>query len=213
MSQPKLSKAVEGFLLSKSANGQSSYTIRNYRKEMERFVDWVGDIPIDKVNSEKIQNYLKYLKDDFLITYTATTPIKPRRLSPKSLRNTWGTLSSFWRWTVREFQITSPFNIPPIKAQTKPIASLNLEELEKLLQACESCFKLSKTGKTYSSKRPTSKRDRAIILLLLDCGLRVSELCNLSLGDLDLEAGRALITGKGNKSRYIYLGKLSFNDE
>jgi site-specific recombinase XerD len=159
MPQPKLSKAVEGFLLSKSANGQSSYTIRNYRKEMERFVDWVGDIPIDKVNSEIIQNYLKYLKDDFLITYTATTPIKPRRLSPKSLRNTWGTLSSFWRWTVREFQITSPFNIPPIKAQTKPIASLNLEELEKLLQACESCFKgrflnhiFEKREKTYLGK-------------------------------------------------------------
>ena len=39
--------------------------------------------------------------------------------------------------------------------------------------------------------------------------MRVSELCNIRMKDLDLENGKIFITGKGNKSRYVFLGKVS----
>jgi len=48
------------------------------------------------------------------------------------------------------------------------------------------------------------RRDEAIIRLLLDCGLRVSELCGLRLTDVNLDQEMAIVTGKGNKVRPVY---------
>jgi site-specific recombinase XerD len=209
MSYPYLSRAIEGFLLSKSSSGRSPNTIRNYKQELGRFVEWLGDIPIDEISSNQLKEYLKYLRDDFRITHVATTPISPRKLSSKSLRNTWGTLSSFWTWASNEFDFDSPFDLIPIKAHTKPINPLNMDEIGKLLKGCETSMKLSRGKKTFASKRRTCKRDRAIILTLLDTGMRVSELCGINIEDVNFETGRIFVTGKGNKSRYVYLGKVS----
>jgi len=62
-------------------------------------------------------------------------------------------------------------------------------------------------------RRPTSRRDRAIILMLLDTGLRASELCKLRVGDIDLRTGRVEIRhgpgggAKGGKGRIVFVGK------
>ena len=209
MAYPSLSRAVEGFILSKSSSGRSPNTIRNYKQELGRFADWLGDIPIDDISSRQLKEYMKFLRDEFRITHVATTPISPRKLSSKSLRNTWGTLSSFWNWASKEFGLDSPFNLIPVKAHTKPINPLSMDEIEKLLKGCETSIKLSRGKKTFASKRRTCKRDRAIILTLLDTGIRVSELCGITVKDVDFDSGRILVTGKGNKSRYVYLGKVS----
>lgn len=209
MSQPNLSRAIEGFLLSKSTSGRSAYTIRNYKKELERFVEWIEDKPVSMVTSNHLAEYMRYLREDFQITHVATTPIKPRQLSQKTLRNTWGTLSSFWNWATREFDINNPFDVSPIQAKTKPINPLSMGDVEKLLKACECSYKKPNGKKAYTAKRNTSKRDKAIILTLLDSGFRVSELCGINVGDFNFEIGRILVTGKGNKQRFVYLGKLS----
>jgi site-specific recombinase XerD len=110
MIYPIISKAVEGFLLNKAASGRSNNTIRNYTKELSRFAEWLNDDYINKVTTKRIEEYMKYLREEFLITHVATTEIEPRRLSPKTFRNTWGTLSSFWNWTSKEYEISNPFN-------------------------------------------------------------------------------------------------------
>ncbi len=62
-------------------------------------------------------------------------------------------------------------------------------------------------------RRPTAKRDRALILTLLDTGLRASELCALKIGDVDPKTGKVQIKhgllggAKGGKGRTVYLGK------
>lgn len=209
MAYPNLSRAIEGFILSKSSSDRSPNTIRNYQQELGRFVDWLGDIPIDEISSSQLKEYMKYLRDDFRITHVATTPISPRKLSSKSLRNTWGTLSSFWNWASKEFGLDSPFNLVPVRVHTKPIDTMNMDDIEKLLNSCEMSMKTSRSRKTFASKRRTCKRDRAIILTLLDTVIRVSELCGININDIDFETGRIFVTGKGNKSRYVYLGKVS----
>ena len=209
MSAIKLSKAVEGFLLSKSASGRSQYTIRNYKKELQRFTEWIGDNSISSITKVQIEKYFQYLRNEFRITHRANTSITPRKLSDKSLKNVWGTLSAFWNLTSKEFNITNPFDVSPIKAHTKPINPLTLDEIEAILKACESCMKNSRDKTEYKSKRPTARRDKAIILTLLDCGLRVSELTGINLGDIDFEMGKIIVTGKGNKQRLVYLGKIS----
>jgi site-specific recombinase XerD len=55
---------------------------------------------------------------------------------------------------------------------------------------------------TLQSK-PGELRDRAFVLLLADSGLRVSEACNLKIGDVDLVERRAVVTGKGNKQAIV----------
>lgn len=58
------------------------------------------------------------------------------------------------------------------------------------------------------SRRPTAKRDRAIILCLLDTGLRASELCDLQMRDYEPDSGQLYIRhGKGDKRRVVYLGQ------
>lgn len=109
-----------------------------------------------------------------------------------------------------EYDIPNPFTVPRIKAHTKPIDPISLDTVEKLLKACNALVKRRDgAGREYYSRRPTAKRDRAILLFLLDTGVRVSELCGADICDVDFELGRVLVTGKGNKSRYVYLGRIS----
>jgi integrase/recombinase XerD len=56
---------------------------------------------------------------------------------------------------------------------------------------------------------PLHRRDRAILEVLYGTGMRVSELCGLSLGDLDADAGLARVLGKGAKERVVPLGRLA----
>lgn len=209
MSYPTLSRTIEGFVLAKSASGLSANTIRNYQTDLCRFTEWVGDRSIDSITSKQLEQFIKYLRDDFRITHIATTKVTPRKLSSKSIKNTWGTLSSFWNWVSREFELPNPFSVPAIKAHTKPIDPLSMETIERLILVCDSSTKKSQLRKSYISKRSTAKRDKAIILTLLDTGMRVSELCGIDISTVDFDMGRILVTGKGNKQRFVYLGKVS----
>ena len=56
---------------------------------------------------------------------------------------------------------------------------------------------------------PVARRDRAVLEVLYGCGLRISELCGLSLGDVDLQACLARVLGKGSKERIVPIGRLA----
>jgi integrase/recombinase XerD len=64
-------------------------------------------------------------------------------------------------------------------------------------------------------RRPSSNRDQAIVLMLLDTGLRATELCSLIINDVDLKTGKVTIRhgvaggAKGGKGRTVYLGKVA----
>lgn len=209
MLYPSVSRAVEGFLLNIAAAGRSSNTIRNYRAELKRFTDWIGDIEINKVDSKHNENYLLYLRNDFKITHVATTRVAPRKISQKTLSNAHGILAVYWKWVSNEFLISNPFKVPRIKSYSKPISPLNESDIELLLKACQQTHKTPKNMRAYSASRNTYKRDKAIILTLLDTGMRVSELCGIQIKDFISESGRLVITGKGSKTRFVYLGKVS----
>lgn len=81
-------------------------------------------------------------------------------------------------------------NPPAVKAPPVPV--LSDEELSALMKAVN--------GKTF-----LQRRDEAIVRFLLDTGVRVSELCGLTVEGVDLDNGMALVTGKGSKIRPVYL--------
>jgi len=117
-------------------------------------------------------------------------------LSARSVARHLSTLRSFYTFLVREGRLASDPTEhlgAPRQWQTIP-KFLNLEEIERLLTSPD-------------AGRAIGLRDHAMIELLFATGLRVSELCGLGVGDLNLEMGVLRATGKGNKQRMIPVGK------
>jgi integrase/recombinase XerD len=209
MSSPALSRVIEGFILHQSASGRSPNTIRNYKGDLLRFQDYLENCEVKSITPQQIESFFVYLKNDFRITHVATTPIAPKKISQKTLSNAHGTLAVFWKWVCNEYNLKNPFKVAPIQFYSKPILPLKNEEINKLLLQCKATNKTPSHMKSYSSQRVTAKRDRALILTLLDTGMRVSELCQIRMRDIDQVSGKIFITGKGNKSRFVFLGKVS----
>jgi len=113
--------------------------------------------------------------------------------APGTIRTRWKGLHRFCGWLVAEGELTAhpmtglsaPLS-PPL-----PVPVLTDAELTALIKACQ--------GTTFRDRR-----DEAVIRLLLDCGMRVSELTGLTVEGVDLDREMALVTGKGNKIRPVY---------
>ena len=96
--------------------------------------------------------------------------------------------------------------IAPPDPKAPVVEPLAKEEIDALLAACDR-GKTWKTRQLIASERPTADRDRAIILTLLDTGLRASELCGIQIGDINMTANSIKVLGKGQKERLVYFGK------
>jgi integrase len=102
-------------------------------------------------------------------------------------------LHRFCSWLVEEGELpANPMaTLSPPTLKMKPVPVISDDELATLLKACN--------GREFADRR-----DEALIRLLLDCGVRISEACGLRVDDLDLDQGMAIVKGKGNKVRPIY---------
>jgi integrase/recombinase XerD len=117
-------------------------------------------------------------------------------LGSRSIARHVATLRNFYGYLLREGRIdtdVAPHLRTPRQWQTIP-KFLNLQEIEQIIQAPD-------------SSRPTGLRDRAMLELLYATGLRVSELCRVGMGDLDLQYGILRTMGKGHKQRLVPAGK------
>lgn len=133
-------------------------------------------------------------------------------LKDKSILNVYINLSSLYHWAVdagfaQTNLIQSIKIVKPAKVVIQPYTQ---SDLKRLLQACEQSEK-GPSQSTQAYQRPTRWRDRAILLLLVDTGMRAAELCQLRLDDLDLVSGLLKVTGKGpgndGKQRFVPIGK------
>ena len=80
------------------------------------------------------------------------------------------------------------------KFQQAPVEPLTRDDVEALIAACDFTQRADIAyRRRFRMRRPTAMRDRAIILMLLDTGLRASELCRLRVWDVDLKTGRVEI--------------------
>lgn len=116
---------------------------------------------------------------------------------PATIQNHYKVLSTLWNFlrTERHLVSTSPFeHLPRPRLPTDTdVMPFTEGEIAALLDA------------TKRSIVPA--RDKAILLLLLDTGLRASEFCSLTIGDLDERQNALVVRGKGNKRRIVYFGK------
>lgn len=200
----KLSNAINGFLLFKSSEGLSPRTVQLYRYHLESWQAWTGDVELAAVTSLDIVRYLEYLRHEY---EPQRLNGEPGALSSQTLRNIWVALRSFWRWADEVLEVPSPMRrIKAPKASNAETAPLTQQEVKAILAATQP----KRAARPRSGARYEQQlRDRAIVLLLLDTGLRASELCSLKIGDVELRTGRVSVAGKGGKHRYVWAASVT----
>lgn len=117
-------------------------------------------------------------------------------------------LSALWAWA--EAEDLTPENImrrvPPPKPEDVEVKPYTKEEITRLLEACRYNKEYGRPGaRTTANARTTTNRDKALIMVLLDTGVRAGELCAFDVGDCDMRERRLFVReGKGSKERYVY---------
>ena len=121
-SGPKpVSKAISGFFYFKSAEGLAERTLDSYERTLQQWVDYIGEVNVTKITSQDISTYLNWLRTEYTPKRFSG---KTHPLSPKTLRNIWVTLCSFFAWASEEYQMDNPMkDVPGPRFQKAPIPS------------------------------------------------------------------------------------------
>ncbi len=157
--------------------------------ESERDISLVGEI-----DAPDISAWFAHLRK------TSGSRGKPR--SERTIQTYARSARAFFHWLVRRDAIErNPFDRVVFPKVGKPlIRVIEPEEFERLLLAC------TPPGEVGPLADRAAARNRAILWLLYDTGIRLAELCNLRAGDFDRKHGTIIVNGKGSKERRIALG-------
>ena len=168
--------------------GLSKNTLESYRSDLEQFSNWLKtkDLSFSKTAKKDILSYLSFLFKSGLGSKTVA-----RKLS---------SLKSFFRYLVFKsiIQIDPSNDIETPKLLKSIPKSISEKEIEKLLDAPD-------------EKTDIGLRDKTMIETLYSCGLRISELTNLELLNLNLRQGVIRVIGKGQKERLVPMGDQLIN--
>ena len=178
----ELRRQIQSYLtVCQVEKGLSANTISAYRSDLERFSEFFQDLG-KWPEGHDLRRWIDHLQNSGLGT--------------RSLARHLTTVRNFFGFLVREGLLDADPCAglrPPRPWQTIP-KFLNLDQINRLVEIPD-------------QGRPSGLRDRAMLQLLYASGLRVSELCGLGIGDLNLEMGVVRTTGKGQKQRLVPVGK------
>ena len=162
------------FLAAKRIEGCSERTINYYQVTVKHLLSQT-DTSVRKLSTEQIREYLSNYQ-------------RINNCSNVTIDNVRRNISSFFSWLEEEdYILKSPMKrIHKIKTKTVVKNVISDEGIERLRDNCK------------------EKRDLAIIDLLYSTGIRVGELVNLNIDDIDLEGRECVVYGKGDKERRVY---------
>ena len=127
-------------------------------------------------------------------------------LSKKTTLNYHVGLSALWTWAIKE-KIASEHivrAVAPPKPEQREIVPYSEQEIRLMLNSLQRSRVYNRPGKRPTDHAiPHAERNRAIILLLLDTGLRADELCGIKIHQVDKRNQRIKVFGKGAKDRYV----------
>ena len=159
----------------------SDNTIESYMRDLAQFAHYVlrmYDVPPKRVEMEMIRNYMSRLYEQ-----GREKSSQARALS---------SIKSFFNYLLLEEVIdSSPAELIEAPKSSRPLPdTLSVDEIDRLIRSID-------------ASTTKGLRDQAILEVLYSCGLRVSELCDLRLGDLFFGEGYIRVIGKGNKQRLV----------
>jgi integrase/recombinase XerD len=163
-----------------SERGRAGNTVSAYRRDLEAYCTWLGARSLDEVTAATLQDYVAHLRAG--------------GKAPSSVARALVAVRSLHKFLADEGELPAD----PGRGVDAPRVprglpkALSEDEVTMLLDA-------------VVGAGPTDLRDRAILEVLYGCGLRISELTGLSLGDLDFDDGSLRAFGKGSKERIVPL--------
>ena len=162
-------------------------TIESYMRDLAQFAHFIlrmYDVPPKRVEPEMIRNYLTRMYD-----LGREKSSQARALSG---------IKSFFNFLILNDMIeASPAELIEAPKTSRPLPdTLTTAEIDRLIGSID-------------SSTTKGLRDRAILELLYSCGLRVSELCELRIGDLFFGEGYIRVTGKGDKQRLVPISAMA----
>ena len=201
----------EFLIYHENIKGQSQRTISEYYLDLRMFLRFIklmrADMPIDtrlddipikdidlffieSITTSEVFDFLSYLANDRTANPDAAMP--DYGITASSRARKLSAIKSFYKYlTVRTKQL-----------QENPVADL---EYPKLRKSLPKYLTMEQSAALLSSvSGPNEKRDYAILMLFLNCGIRRSELVGLNLSDVYED--RIRVMGKGNKERIVYFG-------
>jgi site-specific recombinase XerD len=178
---PLLKRAIDAFVIDGKSRRLSTRTLESYTFHLTRFADWCASqqpvLDLADVTQAALRRYLTEQNEQGLRAWT--------------VYGSASTLRVFWRWCINETLVTvNPMHrvkMPKLPKEILP--AFSEDDVTRILDAC----------KTH--------RDRAIVLFLLDTGVRRSEVAALTPADVDMTQRRAIVRdGKGAKDRAVFFG-------
>ncbi|MEX0985359.1 MAG: tyrosine-type recombinase/integrase [Actinomycetota bacterium] len=179
-----LRSLVPSWRISLQASNRSRATIETYTTAVTLFADFLATrgMPsaVASIRREHVESFLAWMGESY---------------APASVRNRYTGVKQFFAWCLEEGEVTeTPLrHISPPQIPENPPPILGEDQIRALLKACR--------GPAIEDKR-----DAAIMTMFLDTGVRLSELCGLSLTDVDLETRTITVLGKGARYRTVGLG-------
>ncbi len=164
--------------------GASANTVDAYRRDLREYAATLairGVAAAGAVKREDVTAHIRMLRE--------------RGLAPSTVERKVAAIKSFHRFCVREGI-----------AEDQPTASLPLPKVPERLPDTISISDADRLLSQPFQTTPSGFRDRTILEVLYGCGLRVSELTGLQLGDIDFETGLLRVFGKGSKERVVPIG-------
>lgn len=164
--------------------GLSRNTLDSYGGDLVRYASFLGGLgcTIEETSKLEVMSYLLWLRK--------------RGLSTKTVARCISVLRGFYRWLADEGMLPgNPLEDMESPRTTRSLPEvLSLDEVDSLLNRPD-------------PSNPVGMRDKAMLELLYATGLRVSELTNLDLNSINMEAGFVVVFGKGAKQRIVPMGQ------
>lgn len=169
--------------------GRSVKTIENYDRYLDKFLAFAKTDSPAKLTEEMVRTFRLYLnRQPGTKTGTRVEPMKRRTQNYYLIA-----LRAFLKYMrKRGIKSLSPEFIELAKVPERSLDLITDQELGRLM-------------KSPDASTPQGLRDSAILELLFSTGLRISELCNLSIDDVDLSRDEFSVRGKGDKIRVVFL--------
>lgn len=191
---PELADLAASFRRHLRAAGKADRTITLYGQSIRFFCDWLTangrPTTLDQLHRHAIAAWLADLAE---------------RVDIETVRTRLRGMRRFCRWLVVEGELEkAPTEGVEMPAKSeKPVRVLTDDELARILKAC--AVPRGRAG-AFNQRIFDGRRDEVLVRLLVDCGLRVSELVGLTLDEVDLGQDLVYVVGKGNRPRAVPFG-------
>jgi site-specific recombinase XerD len=198
-----IQQAIREFLEVRELDNCTPKTLRTYEQRLRYFSTWLQSahnvVDVEQIKLEHLRGWMAYLKK--------TPTYRGKNLSDESIHSYGQSLLAFCHWLELEEKLDKPittrFKLPRVGEKFVP--TYTPDDIHRLLTACEE-------GDTSNPPlyRALVARNKAIVTLFVDTGIRLSELAGLRLGDVDKGSRVILVHRKGNKWQQVPVSRDGF---